>query len=319
MSHPHVEDVVCFQWNYGCSCVDVQDGFFANCLFVYNLHGFQAYRNTFTEPNNFTFVGCIIGGNQNFGVDIQGGGSTNFSGGSIESNGGVGSDPGQWGARIILQPINPEESSSGVTFNATYFERNAGYGDIAFENSSGWQSTLNVVGCTFNRADPLNTGHYGTNCIRLEIANSSATTANITGCGFKGLGTYTPSNSRPYIGIVTPTQPLWICDSGNIYYSSLEAPPWPQGNMLAAAVINGTAGTLTMSKNIASFTKNSTGNYSLAWAFPGTTSNPVISIVGNATVFPVLATVGTTGITFIMENTSGVATDTNYVSVIVYG
>ena len=316
-AHIHVEDVICYQWNYGCTCVDVQSALFENAVFIYNLHGFQAYRQTFTEPNAFSFISCEFGGNQNWGCNIVGGSPVNFSGGAIEGNGGVGTDTSQWGVRIVDGPGDPQEGSASATFTAVYFERNAGYGDIYFSNSQ-WPNTMTVTGCTFNRAD--NTGKYGTNCIRIETYSGVNNIVNIRGCGFQGLGGYPPSSARPYIGIVNPAQPLLICDEGNIYSSLLEAPPWPQGSMLAAAVIDGTgAGSLKMGKNIRNFGKNATGSYEINWIVPGTTPAPVFSITSNMGTRVDIITVDQYGIAFSLLSSSGTPADANYISVIVFG
>lgn len=225
-------DLVSIAWDLGGWCIDVQESLWENCLFVFNLHGFKAQTDNFTKPNALTFIGCTMGNNQNWGMDIVDPAVVNYYGGSIESNGGVGSDPVRWGARIIWSDGANPEGNQACTFNGVYFERNDDLGDLYFTNSA-LPMTWSVTACNFNRGSTQGSGSgvFGTNCIRLETSGGFHNVLNIQGNGFGGLprsgpDAYSASASRPYIGIVNPTEPLTVVDAGNGYRDAVERPVW---------------------------------------------------------------------------------------------
>lgn len=233
LAHVHVSDVIAQAWDLGVYCADVQESLFENLLSIFNLHGFQSLRVAFTQPNALNFVNCMIANNQNWGLDIHNAAVVKYNGGSIESNGAIGVDPVQWGARIILDDGTNVEGNLAALFSGTYFERNADKGDIYYTNSVVPMS-LTAVGCNFNRGGVGAGPSYGTNCVRIETSGGFKNVVTLVGNGFGGLprsggGAYPPSAARPYIGIVNATEPLTLIDIGNRYTDVVETPVFTSG------------------------------------------------------------------------------------------
>lgn len=299
-SHIFVENVMCYQWLYGIYGIDVQESTFINLICNFNLNGGFFGRGTLTQPNALTFLGCMFGANQNTGLDIVDGTALNFSGGSIESNGGPGAnvDNLKWGLRLAYTDATHPESNDFGSINGVYMERNAGRGDIYIANSliplGG-----SITGCTFNRGaayDLASNPKYGRNCVFME-GDGPTKKITIDGNGFGGLprsgpDAYPPDVSRKYIDIST-SNGSWVVTGVNSYADAVETPNFgslgvhhtPEFEIGAWARVT-SAGGLTKGANVSSTAKNATGNYTVNFtkALKDADFAPIITPVGGVIV-----------------------------------
>lgn len=322
LAHVYIEDVIVYQWNIGMDLSDVQESTFTNIACLFNATGFSASRNSLTQPNALTFVGCTFGGNGNYGVDILDPANATFIGGSIESNGGAGTASPQWGVRIVYTSTTVVESNLGASFNGVYFERNAGNGDIYLANAAV-PATITVQGCNFNRGLNTNGGTpvAGTSCVYIETSGGYNTKVNLLGNGFGGLprsgsGAWVPSASTPYVTVVNPTQPTLISSVGNRWTDSVETPNFFDGGMFAAMYFNPATATVSRSNN-SSLVKNATGDYTLTFPYPG--NGPYLisyaaDIQGNLLIYSYT----TTSLRLRFINPSGILADPSNLSVSVW-
>jgi hypothetical protein len=181
--------------------------------------GVRAEYNNFSYPNSISLVGCVIGNHEDSGVYITGGTTFNMFGGSVESNGLTGSAALKYG--VLLNNSGVEGAVAG-NFSGVYFENNKGVADIWLANSATAAST-SIAGCSFARISSTN---FVTNNILVETSNAGVTQSiNVSGCGFKNLGTYVPDSGRKYISsLATDGGVSTVAWSGCVFQSSTETP-----------------------------------------------------------------------------------------------
>jgi len=186
-------------WAYGFYGANFLSSTFAGCTFRFNQRGFVIERiaggNYASSPNAVTMLNCEIGANSLFGGWILGPGVFTMQGGAIEGNGTTPGSTSNWGLKISEPSGSTStESAVGISLDGVYFEVNCGIADLWIESSSAKPGvTNNINGCSFIRVGST----YPTNSILLYASTPADSYNNvISGCGFKGLGGYTPSASR---------------------------------------------------------------------------------------------------------------------------
>ena len=186
-------------WAYGFYGANFLSSTFTACAFRFNQRGFVIERitggNYASSPNALTMLNCEIGANSLFGGWVLGPGVFTMQGGAIEGNGTTPGSTSNWGLKISEPSGSTSiESAVGVSLDGVYFEVNSGIADLWLESTSAKPGvTNNINGCSFVRVG----SNYSTYSILLYAATPADSYNNvISGCGFKGLGGYTPSASR---------------------------------------------------------------------------------------------------------------------------
>lgn len=218
-----VSNVRAMQWGIGFYGLDVQEMSLINFESEFNYFGMKATYQSVSSPNNITCVNCRIGNNFNNGADIINASAFNWVGGSIESNGPQGHTiypAQQWGIRFLYTASNPIEGASSATFTSCYIENNESplYADIFYSNGYG-NGTLSLNGCTFQRH-----AQYSKNNILFQTAGGFKQALVLSGNGFFNGLDYAASSSRPYVEVVSATDPVKIVDIGNVYSNPVEVP-----------------------------------------------------------------------------------------------
>ena len=186
-------------WAYGFYGANFLSSTFSACAFRFNQRGFVIERiaggNYASSPNAVTMLNSEIGANSLFGGWVLGPGVFTMQGGAIEGNGTTPGSTSNWGLKIS-EPSGSTviESAVGVSLDGVYFEVNSGIADLWIESSSAKPGvTNNINGCSFVRVGST----YPTYSVLLYASTPADSYNNvISGCGFKGLGGYSPSASR---------------------------------------------------------------------------------------------------------------------------
>lgn len=176
---------------------DILSGMFDSCQFTYSGgNGLSFVKNDLADPNAITFLNCVIGGNQGYGVLNTGGGVMTFVGGSVEGNGiaaGTSGSSSYWGVKMV-----DSQGGGAVALNVsgTYFEDNGGIADIWLRQTAG-KLANSISGATFNR---IRNTRYTTYNVLVEADSTNAKNfCAVVGCGFKGFNTYVADVGRPYL------------------------------------------------------------------------------------------------------------------------
>jgi len=214
-----LEDVSCFNGEYGFYATDVLSSVFYNCVFRQSKVGFRAEYNNFSYPNAITMVGCVIGNCRDAGVWVLGGTTFNMFGGSVESNGIDGVSATKFG--VLLSNSGVQGSVSG-NLSGVYFENNKGTADVWLTNSAQ-PAAASISGCSFSRLDSTN---YTTNNILVETSGAGVTqSVSVAGCGFRYFSPYVPNSGRKYINAISTSSGVsTVAWSGCTFQSSTEAP-----------------------------------------------------------------------------------------------
>jgi hypothetical protein len=186
-------------WAYGFYGANFLSSTFSACAFRFNQRGFLIERITggsyASSPNAITMLNCEIGANSLFGGWVLGPGVFTMQGGAIEGNGTTPGSTSNWGLKIS-EPSGSTaiESAVGISLDGVYFEVNSGIADLWIESNSAKPGvTNNINGCSFVRVGSA----YPTYSVLLYASTPADSYNNvISGCGFKGLGGYSPSSSR---------------------------------------------------------------------------------------------------------------------------
>lgn len=300
---------------------------FDTVILRFNSYGVNGQYSQASPPNAITFLNCEIGVNANYGIEFADATTFTMVGGAVEGNGTTGTDANLLGVMLYQNNVTPGLSGSvAASFLGVYFEGNGGNSDIWFRGGTVGSCALSVTGCTFNRISGT-TGQFVTNNINFEVDTGGyKARLAVTGCGFNGYNSYTPSSSRPYIAVnYASGADFAVSATGNIYGSSLEQPalPGPQVSPFtqATAYVNfvGTTGAINQSSNIASVSRTGTGAYTVTFSAP--MANNEYAVVGNVggQAFIELGSVTATSFTMTTVNASGTATDYGYVMLAVFG
>jgi len=225
----HFKSCQFVNWGYGVYGANFLTSNFDSCFFRFNLRGALFERISgagyTTSPNAINMFGCEFGVNSIYGIYVNGPGVFNMIGGAVEVNGTTVGDVNNWGLRIAEPSGNTAiESSVGFNLSGVYFEGNLGIADLYATSTFAKPGVSNAItGCSFNRVgstpSPI---AYATNNIKLDATSGNGFKVAITGCGFKGLGGYTPTGARPTIANTNCTIDLNGCsfDSATDAYTT---------------------------------------------------------------------------------------------------
>lgn len=122
--------------------------------------------------------------------------------------------------------------------------------------------------------------------------------------------------SQQYLEQLLDALRLYFNDVDNVVYGLVNAPEVAT----AAALVNGTTGSVVKNiTNVASLTKNGTGDYTLNFTrnLLDTQYAPLITL--NGVGFGAVVTPSVNSLTFRTYNSAGVLTDFSYISVVVFG
>jgi hypothetical protein len=227
-----VEDVCCYNGEYGFYATDVLSSVFYNCIFRQSKVGIRAQYTNFSYPNALTLVACVIGNCRDAGAWIIGGTNFNMFGGSVESNGIDGVAVSKFG--VLLSNSGVQGAVSG-NFSGVYFENNKGTADIWLANSAE-PAAASISGCSFARLDSVN---FTTNNILVETSGAGVKqTVSVAGCGFRFFNSYVPNSGRKYINaIATSSGVSTVAWSGCLFQSSTEAPTIPNEIQLTGSYV----------------------------------------------------------------------------------
>jgi len=192
------------------TATDILSGMFDSCQFAFSGgDGLSFARVDFADPNAITFLNCVIGDNQGYGILNTGGASLTMIGGSVEGNGlaaGTSGSSSYWGIKVL-----DSIGAASVCLKGVYFEQNGGIADVWLkQTATGGSVAGSISGCVFNRT--TNTRYTTTN-IRVE-ADACQNTISVAGCGFRGYNTYVANVGRPYL-----TKTSTSGGTGQIVYS----------------------------------------------------------------------------------------------------
>jgi len=179
------------------TATDILSGMFDSCQFALSGgNGLSFVKVNYADPNAITFLNCVIGDNQGYGVLNTGGGVMSFFGGSVEGNGlaaGTSGSSSYWGVKMI-----DSQGGGAVALNVsgTYFENNGGVADVWLRQTAG-KLANSISGATFNR---ISNTLYTTYNLLVEADSINAKNfCTVVGCGFKGFNTYVANVGRPYL------------------------------------------------------------------------------------------------------------------------
>lgn len=273
--HAQVENVLCYGWATGHLAQDVHETIYKNFVCMWNNYGAKWQKGTFTQPNIISLYDCTFGNNANYGLDVLNPATFVMVGGSVESNGSGGTDTTKWGVRVIINDAASEGTASAL-FLGVYMENNVGLNAGAVGAADLWMvnnaqhACLTAVGCSFQRHS-----NFALNCVRYESAGGFKNKLTLVGCGFRGYSDYTASAGRPYVGIGSPADTIQVSDLGNTFVDATETPDFSYPYVTPQAVssawcrfdgtVAGPAITPTQSQNVASVTKNGTGDYTITY------------------------------------------------------
>ncbi|MEM5315557.1 glycosyl hydrolase family 28-related protein [Paraburkholderia sp. JHI869] len=329
MAHVDLSDLWVSGFNIAIVYQDVQESVQTNVDCQWNNGGFYCSEGNSTEPNALLFQDCTYGNNANYGIDAQNVATFVYVGGSIEWNNSS-SYSTIWGCRLNMNS-NAAQGTAAASFLGAYIESNGspsagvGQADIWYVNDAV-PSTLVVQGCSFQRH-----ANYSINNIRIDTSGGNRHKVVLQGNGHKGWPDYTASSSRPYIQVVSATDPVQLVDLSNYYDNSVEAPNYsgsvamPASPVVAPAVpvawvrFNGNTAAIAQSFNVSSITRNSPGNYTVNYARGLQQSTNCYSIATNGAGFNSVINENSTGVNIGTTNTSNTAQDFSSISVVVLG
>ena len=221
-SFMHFSNVDVNVFDYGIFGIDTDNTSFTKVIIHWNLRGILLMEAdpriplTSTRPNNTNFFDCHIGGNSEYGGQFLGGTCINFYGGDVEGNGisGVGAE--RYGLKFNLAT----QGGVSCNVNGTFFEANAGIGDVwvvgATSSSHGTNESLyNFTGCCFSRYSNV---YAGTSNILASFLSSVAGQQKlvVTASSFKNFLGYTPSALTPHVRFDADVRSDTNCSISNI-------------------------------------------------------------------------------------------------------
>lgn len=193
------EDMYLSHGEYQIYATDVISSDFKNVQLRHGTKGLTAFQQDFSPPNAWTFTGCHISANTQYGALFYNPSTITFVGGAIEGNGSVAGNTysvNSWGLKTIND--NAFHGGVGLSLEGVYFEHNAGLADVWMATNNG-KATNKIAGCLFHRID---SGQYTKHNVYLESVGSGVSMeATLVGCGFKSFNSYVPSAARPYLQV----------------------------------------------------------------------------------------------------------------------
>jgi hypothetical protein len=237
---------------------------YVSCTFNQNRNGLLGSTQVVeSTPNAIELFGCVFYGNAETAAAFYGGCNINFFGGTVEMSGHADTGTNRWGVKIV----NGGRYGGAIcNFYGTFFEGNANIADVWIEHMD-YAGTYLFSGCTFNRfAAPSVSDH----CIRLDAVEAPGQRAKliVSGCNFEDRGFTTTSDKR-YIEVYGRTH-VEFEQIGNIYQTRAGIPDIASNRVFASARIVGLSGTPGIYRgfNVASITKNGTGDYTVTFKNP---------------------------------------------------
>lgn len=180
--------------------------------------------------------------------------------------------------------------ASGLTTNTFQISATAGGTPIA---TSGTQSGTQTV------------YSHTMNVVLLNTANGNTVALTMVGNGMGGLArpgaigpTYVPSATTPYVSVLTPTDPITICDINNFYADSVEKNSYLGGCTFTGAV---KAGSLAVTGG--NITATGTGTMPL-YGTTGTAINAPHKVIGSVALSSGSATVTLSGASVFTSSSS---------------
>lgn len=221
-------------------------------------------RTTFSDPNSITLYGAHFGQNKEYGIRVLGGATFSMFGGSVEKNGLTGATGLEAGIRIESAGI---EGAVGCNIEGVYFEGNKGDADVVITPGVN-PAIYNVTGCNFNRVSA--TDYTTRNVFMVTSSGDGRSILRVGGCGFRGFNGYIEDAARPYIQILDAGSCAAFEDGGNLYSDVIAWPTVRGQHVYAACSFDGTLASPipANARNVASITKNGTGDYTLTFRNP---------------------------------------------------
>lgn len=213
-----VNDVYLFHCDDALTMIDTLSCELDRVMVGWCKRGVLLKRNQFSHPNAITLRGCIVGCSE-WGLQMHGGSSLLWHGGSLEGCGVGGVSWERYAMKIIHAGY---EGSVALNFRDVYIEATHGSADVWLVGGPR-PAVYNISGSTFGRIDPK---RYAWHPIRIDCEEGMGKmTVNVSGCGFWGANGYQPSPSRKYIAR-TGTGPLELNhkNRGNYYQDTAEIP-----------------------------------------------------------------------------------------------
>lgn len=195
-----------------------------------------------SRPNAITFDGCVFGSMNTNGLRIDDGTTLTYVGGSIEGCGTFSAYPAVGTTSAVLLNTVGHDGTWAATFVGTYFENNAGNGDVYIisSSSSALPAGVSFPGSTFNRTSAAR--HSKSNVYVVQAGGAGGLVVDVSSAGFNGFNDYVASASRPYVDLsAADAANIQLIETGAVYGSSTEAPTFNVSNPTAG--VNITLGT----------------------------------------------------------------------------
>lgn len=319
----NLTDVICQGGQYGWEFEDCLAVSAVNSSAVFNTYGAKLFRAALTYPNLINMLGGSIGGNTIWGMEAAGGCNLNLRGVGIEGN-GVDQPLAaatSWGVKLIDAGA---EGGVACSIDGCYFEVNNGQADLWVVQSSR-PVGVHVAGTTFNRISATN---YVTNNVRLETSGTGKINADLRGNGYFVAGTYVrDATRRTVLG-------TGVADSVNYEYggsqgaADVDKPTIAQSGRLADPDCapqawvrgDGASSTVSSSRRLASYARNSVGNYTVTFehSLPAAKCYQ-ITLEGVVPLCWQLVSEAGASVNFTVKNSAGALTDPTRVFVTVWG
>ncbi len=246
--------------------IDVLSGTFDGLRATSGRRGISARRGAGSYPNAITSIGCIMAGMREWGEYWDTPGTYTRVGGTVEGNGTDSQYAERGGIRINAPGA---ESNLGVDLRGTYFEYNQGTADLLIDGVSRGPSIANVA-ASFNLASKSRAPNT---CILGRNGDTDPLlTVNVAGSGFGHFNDYEPNFANPYFrsqgqvrfvgtnqcSMASPLQrPAGILGAfASCQFDGRQAAPT---NQLGATAVT----------NVASITKNDTGDFTITFRSRG--------------------------------------------------
>ena len=303
-------DLLFYNMEYGYRFTDILSSIFYNvqskwCKYGGNFDG----KVDASQANAIEMIRCQWGNNYEYGLYVKSSAQFNFFGGSAEGNGRLGSGATTDRFGIKLDTPNLNGDMIAATAQGMWFENNAGTADLWYVNGADYME-FNALRCMFLR---LHDTLYTDFPIRIDLpASSGDVHAHIDGNTFVGYSPYVADVARPYVKQFV-TAGVLTYSGRNRFADSVETPStFVTGQVFARCNFNGTLATPTPSRaqNVASITKNATGDYTITFARAGAVSTKHIAVclISAYGVWQKFAETSTT-VRIRTANLSAVATD----------
>lgn len=215
--------------------VDVLSSQFRSVRMVSGETGVWARLGSASRPNALTFDGCVIGSMNTNGIRSDDGTTLTYLGGSIE---GCGAFPASGTSSAVFLNSAGHDGTWAACFVGTYFENNAGRGDVYLisSSSSAFPAGVSFPGCTFNRTS--NTRYSESNVYVVQAGGAGALVVDVSSAGFNGFNSYSPSAGRPYVNLSNADATnIQLIETGAVYGSATEAPTFNVSTITAGTNI----------------------------------------------------------------------------------